>query len=84
MPGLRLLLVVLLLLNAMGGESAFAASDMDCCGGVSCECECAAPQVAALPVSQPRSVWPAAVPGFAFEVKAFRTSPRNAPFRPPA
>lgn len=84
MTGLRVLLVVLLLLNGMGATSAFAAPGGDCCGGASCDCGCAAPQVATLPVTLPKGTWPAALPEFTFVAKAFHASLHDAPFRPPA
>jgi hypothetical protein len=82
--GVRALLVVLLLLNGMGATSAFAAPGGDCCGGASCDCGCAAPQVATLPVTLSRDAWPAALPDFTFVAKPFHSSPYDAPFRPPA
>jgi hypothetical protein len=82
--GLRVLLLALLLLNAVGITPAFAIPDGDCCGGVSCDCGCAAPQVAALPVTLARGTWPAALPQFTFVAKPFSSSRYDAPFRPPA
>jgi len=81
---LRVLLVALLLLNGVAGSDAFAATDMDCCGGASCECGCAAPQVMSLPPSLPRGAWSTALPEFVFEVRSFQAGPRSVPFRPPA
>jgi len=56
----------------------------DCCEDTSCDCGCAVPQVATSPGNLARSDWPTALSGFAFVVKSFLSSPRNAPFRPPA
>jgi hypothetical protein len=82
--GLRVLLLALLLLNAVGVTPAFATPDGDCCGGVSCDCGCAAPQVAGLPVALARGTWPTALPEFAFVAKPFHSIPHDALFRPPA
>jgi hypothetical protein len=56
----------------------------ECCDDTGCDCGCAVPQVATSPGNQTRSDWPTALPEFAFVVKSFHSSPRNAPFRPPA
>ena len=82
--GLRVLLLALLLLNAVGVTPAFATPDEDCCGGASCDCGCAAPQVAVLPVTLARDTWPTTLPEFTFMAKPFDSSLHDAPFRPPA
>ena len=56
----------------------------DCCDTARCDCGCAAPHVLTLPVSQPGTAWRTALPGFAFVVKSFHSSPLPALFRPPA
>lgn len=84
MIALRAVLVVLLLLNGVGTSSAFAALDGECCGGVSCDCGCAAPQGATLPVTVARGAGPTALPAFTFVAKPFHSSLYDAPFRPPA
>ncbi len=84
MIGLRIVLVVLLLLNGVGAASAFAGPDEDCCGGVSCDCGCTAPQAATLPVTPVRGTWPAALPEFTLLTQSFHSSLFDAPFRPPA
>jgi hypothetical protein len=82
--GLRVFLLALLLLNAVGVTPSLAIPDGNCCGGVSCDCGCAVPQVAALPVTLARSTWPTASPEFAFVANPFHSSLHDAPFRPPA
>jgi len=56
----------------------------DCCEDMSCDCGCAAPPVATLPVSPLRVSWGTALPEFNFAVKSFHSSTLSAPFRPPA
>lgn len=58
--------------------------DDNCCEDMSCDCGCAVPQAATLPVSLPRTSWRASLPDFTFVVKSFHSSPISAPFRPPA
>jgi len=82
--GLRAFLIILLVLNGMGILPAAASPAGDCCGGMSCDCGCAVPQVATLPAGLLRSVWATSLPEFTFAVKSFQSGPGNAPFRPPA
>jgi hypothetical protein len=56
----------------------------DCCEIPGCDCGCAAPHAATLPVSLPRVSWGMALSEFAFAVKSFHSSPLSTPFRPPA
>ena len=56
----------------------------DCCETATCDCGCAAPHAATLPVAVQRTSWQAALPSFAFSVKSFHSEPFPAPFRPPA
>ena len=56
----------------------------DCCESANCDCGCAAPHAATLPVAVQRTCWQAALPAFAFAVKSFHSDPLSAPFRPPA
>ena len=56
----------------------------DCCDTATCDCGCAAPHAATLPVAVQRTSWQAALPLFAFSVKSFHSDPFAAPFRPPA
>lgn len=58
--------------------------DDNCCESANCDCGCAAPHAATLPVAAQRASWQAALPAFAFAVKSFHSDPLPAPFRPPA
>jgi hypothetical protein len=72
---------------APGDSHADHSSDVpggDCCEGAACDCGCAVPQAASLPVMAPYATWQAALPEFAFAVKSFHSGPRATPFRPPA
>jgi hypothetical protein len=56
----------------------------ECCEAAFCDCGCASPQAATLPVLSPQASWHAASPRLRFAVKSFLSNPRSAPFRPPA
>jgi hypothetical protein len=56
----------------------------DCCEISTCDCGCAAPQAATLPLRVLRTSWQPALPIFSFKVKSCHSSPLPAPFRPPA
>ncbi len=59
-------------------------ADGDCCEDSSCDCGCAVPHAVSLAASLPRTSWRTTLPEFTFVVKSFHSSPRSAPFRPPA
>jgi hypothetical protein len=56
----------------------------DCCDDTGCDCGCAVQQFATPPGNLARGDRAAWLPEFAFVVKSFHSSPRNAPYRPPA
>jgi hypothetical protein len=70
--------------DASHGEHADSVTGAGCCEVAACDCGCAAPQAMTLPVSLPRASWRTALFRSTFIATPLYSSPRPAPFRPPA